>query len=1102
MPYPYDFTPPGGFMSPMMGTGFPMGPMTFGGPSLLAQPGGMFQQQVALGMRPFVQGAPAPFFDPFASVMPNWFGPMGQMAGSMALQQFMTPMMNRVGMMPMGFGGQNVYDVMQMTRMQQAQDTVLRQTAQLERGAYMRTAQGALALGGVPFDADQQRAAGQFADLMTTAAPTLAVMAPELLEQMGGMRGSPTVMAQRMMMGGRYRMDPVTGRMGMTPEAVTRMAQQIYQRTYERGDIGEMRGITAGQLGSMFDEFTRRGMIAPGPTGPEDIRAALRGLQARDVETGGDVFRQAMERQGLGGRALAGLTPVELQTLRRQEPEVAGTLQNVDARRIERKLKDYVGVVSAMRDIFGDMGRPNAPIQELLAGLEALTAGSFQQLTPQQAQRMVRETAALAQQTGLGMDQAMMMTQQAQGMAMQYGLNPLFGVQAMQYGMTTVGGMQRTGQFETPRFGRLSQEKFGAIAQQRYLGAAASERAQTMAAVTLLESETGEIDPKTGERRWGQGTFGRAMSDAIRRQDPNFIYKGKQYSTARQNREALSQMMAQELGGVGVTETTLERLFRDTPEIQEQIFRYDIAGFVAEEEQPRDLLAGMQAGMQRKLVPTLREKGLGDEDALLLANVVGRAAGAELVAMPSTERDKPEVKRKRMADKAREAVEADESLSDELKQRVRTMGDREIGLLMEEAERGGEDFVRENQRLKARYEGNVLNMAQDISREGREAKRRERDEARMSSMIRDAVSGFGQGTMVQRMMDALQKLPDDAERNDQIASVAAQIAGGVPKEAIRDKLLPLLDAWVTKKQELEARGSELQALPETTEQERTAKAEAMSRWRTDMEELVGQRGDIMKTAASMGIDPPEKVKQSQAPGGTETQKTDLLGKEKQLRDRATSGHDHAAERLYRTMEGGRQQWEAITKIAKEKGTTAAQMLADPSKFDIGAEGLDVLKQYRKGVETAQTLAKFVGIPEEALAQTDLGIQREVLEKALPQVAELMGAYREVRAGRMSSEDLMKLIGPGGESADVLKQVPRSIIESMPELSFLSKLQQLSQGKEAAQREAGAAAPPTIEKIEIAEGALTISGTLMLDTPEPGKATFDSSNVSGSMEPAR
>ncbi len=304
-------------------------------------------------------------------------GPLA-MAG-MFLSPQLAQLMAQMGMAPTGAGhDMNVYDVMRNMQYTQQQAEAVRMAAQADRDNYMRTFRGIAALTGTPWGAAQQQAAGSIATTAQTLAPLLVEVAPDLIDQLGGLRGSAAVMSRRIIDAGRYRDDPVTGRFGMSAQTTGELSRSLFRDLYERQDITPMMGVSAGQLGELFGELQSRGMVAGSGT------AGVSGLRGR-LSASGALAPGQSER----------MTAEELDRLV-LDPATEDRLRNFDFSRVRRSLQTFTGVVAAMRDIFGDAGRPNAPIQELMAGLDTLTMGQASQLDPARLADTARQTYWLA----------------------------------------------------------------------------------------------------------------------------------------------------------------------------------------------------------------------------------------------------------------------------------------------------------------------------------------------------------------------------------------------------------------------------------------------------------------------------------------------------------------------------------------------------------------------------------------------------------------------------------------------------------------------------------------------------------------------------------
>src|SRR5262245_49536732 len=184
-------------------------------------------EQMAMGFAPVATMQPPTAMTGFEGMpfhdMLSVAGPMGPMAAQAGLRR----LMSGIGYTPMGFSGVNVYDRICNFQHTQAQNTAMMEAAQRDREQMMRTMRGMAAVAGVPWGAEQRRLAGGLADAFTYAAPMLAQARPDLLDQLAGATGSQAVMTQRMFEASRFRMDPVTGRMGLSAESVQAAARGV-----------------------------------------------------------------------------------------------------------------------------------------------------------------------------------------------------------------------------------------------------------------------------------------------------------------------------------------------------------------------------------------------------------------------------------------------------------------------------------------------------------------------------------------------------------------------------------------------------------------------------------------------------------------------------------------------------------------------------------------------------------------------------------------------------------------------------------------------------------------------------------------------------------
>jgi hypothetical protein len=323
------------------------------------------------GYEPMAPGIPFHRRTGFEGVPGFDGGGMGALA-AMAFTPQLHRLYGQVGMVPMGVGhDQNAYDP-DAAPLHQMQLRAMQQAAEMDRHAMMQSFRGLAAVTGTPFGAEQRRASEGLTQSLVTAAPCSQVM-PEVVDQLGGLRGSATVLANRVLDAGRYRIDPVTGRMGMSADTAGFLAQRLFADLYSPDRMSQMQGVTAGQAGGLFQSLQSRGMLGtgggrgplrPGPARRRPAGQALRAVAGprpppRPTCAGGQRLGVDLSR-GTGGLSAQDLDRLSL------DPRSPTACAAFDAERIKPLAALLRRRRLAMRDIFGDMGRPNAPMQELV----------------------------------------------------------------------------------------------------------------------------------------------------------------------------------------------------------------------------------------------------------------------------------------------------------------------------------------------------------------------------------------------------------------------------------------------------------------------------------------------------------------------------------------------------------------------------------------------------------------------------------------------------------------------------------------------------------------------------------------------------------------
>ena len=717
---------------------------------------------------------------------------------SMIAQPLLSGLMGQQGMAPMGLHSQNVWDTMRHQQFMRMQQEAMSAAAGADRENYMRTFRGVAAMTGQPWGGAQRQAAGSIADAMQFMTPMMAMMAPDLLDQLGGARGSATVLAQRSALAGRYRVDPVTGQMGWSQETHRFMGRELQRDLFDRLDPKQMHGISAGQAGLMFNELQSRGLVGG---------------------RGTDLRREDIDKLSL-------------------DPAVADRMRSLDVERIKRSIKSYSSAIAAMRDIFGDMGRPNAPMAELFQGLEALTMGMTHQMDPARLSQMVRQTYNLSQATGTPIQNLMVMQQHAASRAQQLGLNPIFGLQATQGGMGFGGAARGLGLTATPAWGVMSADQLQQADINLRLAASGSNMANRIGTALRISQTAGGFAAGSSAAEFvsavqaGQTTFrdanGRQRS--INLSDEEFVrmISGAQGSRGQR---------------LGVTDSDVRQMLRERSVNQEQIassgaqdlvrramLREDVQPFIANQ------------AMSTTLLGRLRGAGVDERSARAAAGAVSGRAMERIMGLSAQEMGNNDLRTDRIA-----GILQEEMAGTAAGAAIGRMGaDERQAFYRMTAERF---FGRANEVLAGSGQFRAMGNFVNVHRLMNDAALRQGDktklQAAMEGRLQEALTPLGQGSALRRAMDYLQRArPDEAN----IPGLIADAFGGVRTEDINKAIAKPL-------QELSAQQKAAQEMHKRILQEPDpAKRAELQKQLTKMEQdITRQASDISRTAQNMGL---------------------------------------------------------------------------------------------------------------------------------------------------------------------------------------------------------------------------------------------------------
>ena len=374
---------------------------------------GMYQPVISSGVNALQQTAqsyapptltPAmPDTTPLAPFGLQNYGILGTMAG-MAGNAALTNQMQQQGVIPMGNAG-SFMQANRVNQFQQMQQQVAGGLASQDADSFYRTFEGMAALTGQPMNREQRQAGRRIANTIAQFGPTIAAVNPGLLDAMAGPTGSIQAMAAQMMQANRFQIDPTSGAMGFDAESNQRLIGNVFDELYSRDNMAQMNGIRAGEAGQLYSNLASRGLLGtPGS------------LRERTMDFLGSQSRQRLDAIGAEAGVQIGnvedLSFQDLEQIRGTEAVQQGLTQ-ADTGRISNRLRGYSESISALREVFGENGNPNAPVPLLIQSLEALTQGQMQKFDAASLNKMVRDMQAMSQVSGKSIDQLAAMQQQS-----------------------------------------------------------------------------------------------------------------------------------------------------------------------------------------------------------------------------------------------------------------------------------------------------------------------------------------------------------------------------------------------------------------------------------------------------------------------------------------------------------------------------------------------------------------------------------------------------------------------------------------------------------------------------------------------------------------
>jgi hypothetical protein len=379
---------------------------------------------------------------------------------------------------------------------------------------------------------------------------------------MFGRRGDPTALASAASRVGFFRPDAATGGRRMSSESLQQFSQNMYQNLYgPDANLDEMHGFGAVASGEMMDVLFQQGRLPQsiGALKPADrVKAIGRGkrddktmtslaqqfghseLMERDYDYAnasdeerkimladklpefkkrlGDTFSE-IDKYKAGDKRAKSAEEIE-------QMEGFGLAANaLDAKNVSKAVKEYNGAVSAIREIFGDNGNPNAPIQELIANLQHLTNGAQSSMGAGKVESLVREMRMAARDSNTDLKNLNALMYEKKAQARQLGLSEVTAEKGMTSDLMRGQAMADAGVFEKPGFGKLNRAEAESRSAALSTRADASAVGRGMAVLNRMVSENPDKY---------KGTQLEAAMQAYRTGSDTYEYKGKSYNLSEQ----------------------------------------------------------------------------------------------------------------------------------------------------------------------------------------------------------------------------------------------------------------------------------------------------------------------------------------------------------------------------------------------------------------------------------------------------------------------------------------------------------------------------------------------------------------------------------------
>lgn len=693
------------------------------------------------------------------------FGQIAQLGGLGSLLPWLASMFlgnhlfRTQGFMALGGGSGNVYRSMQEMQLTMSREMLLKNLGVEQQQDYRRFLTGmAHMIGMDTSDPETRKSIQRVSELLDRLTPVLIRSLPELADTLSGLRGSAAVMADRMYSASRFRLDPVTGQVGMQPQEIEALSRRTYEELFAGRRYRE-RLITAGEAGSLFDQLQRQAML---PTitlqdlSPDQLRPAAltllpEGQERQRLETARtsreilDIVRSAVP----GGEA-------QLRTVLGQ------TLRDLNVQQVVQTLRSYEKALSAIREIFGDAGHPNAPMPQLLQALQSLTADQLLQTDPDRLAQTLRTTAALGRAAGVSAQGVMLQQNAAAMMATQLGLPGPAGLQVAEGSLAWRAALVQSGALGHRVWGLSSLDQQTDLDLRLRLGAESSVLANRLGALLrLFEIRPEAIRP---------GSRAAELVEAVRQG------RGVGYVSAEEFQQLLTE-------GTTLSQRELTELLSQRELNREAMTRYRIGDLIRQraqgEEWQRQLERQLQIPVRVALTETFPD--LPTEESRQIAQAGAAAVARAIRNLTPQQMADPRARNRAIGQVLLETLRQDQAARDRL-QNLGQEGQQQAWAEFQAEVLYGRAAEDTRRTFGMSLQDMQLQHNQDLLRQTE----RLREEVSLNAQLESAFLGLGRGSFWQRAIEAVLNYRDVDQGG--LAKVFMQALGGVPRSELTEEL--------------------------------------------------------------------------------------------------------------------------------------------------------------------------------------------------------------------------------------------------------------------------------------------------------------------------